>query len=516
MRLNARIIARELARHHNVEAYGMAEERLLLQRPELLERGRRDLESNHLYVGRCADLPQLVEVGAGIMLVLADSSPRLRWFRERCYVLVVGSDAEIASVFNEVQRCFLRYDLWEETLYNIVNDDASIQAMLDASAAILDGTLEVIDAGFHVLATTSAEMDDWTSGSRGVPGVPMSDPQGNLNPAAVRDFLAEREPMMGVTRPFSIEVSGVSTLNVNLLEGEEYLGCLTLISGGGQQCDRADMPVLAFLGALVRRAMHRLDITADTTRGSLRDSLKTLVCNGSLDALSLAALASEHGSYVCVKARPASRSACLPLAYVRNVIEASIPGAVAFEHEHGSVVAFIRLDGLAPEGERRHELTRRLEGLTGVINVRAGVSDHLLGLESARTYYLQASIALENGLALDPDSAVYHFQDYALQEMLLNSVGDLPVEAYYTPGMRRLFAHDATSPISYIETLERLLANNMNVTHTAQELYLHRSTLIERLARMREAMGGELDDPAYRLRIQLALAARRADAHIRG
>lgn len=516
MRLNARIIARELARRHDVETYGAAEERLLLQRPELLERGRRDLEPNHLYVGRCADLPQLAEVGAGAVLVMADSSPRLRWFRERCCVLVVGGDAEVAGVFNEVQRCFLRYDLWEETLYNIVNDDASIQAMLDASAAVLDGTLEVIDAGFRVLATTSAEMDDWTSGSDGAQGVPMSDPRGNLNPAAVRDFLAEREPMMGVTRPFSIEVSGVSTLNANLFEGEEYLGCLTLISRGGQRCDRADMPVLAFLGALVRRAMHRLDISADTTRGSLRDSLRTLVRNGSLDALSLAALASEHGSYVCVKARPASRSARLPLAYVRNVVEAAIPGTVAFEHERGSVVAFVRLDGLAPEGERRRELTRRLEELTGVINVRAGVSDHLLGLESARTYYLQASIALENGRALDPERAVYHFQDYALQEMLLNSVGDLPVEAYYTPGMRRLFAHDATSPVSYVETLERLLANNMNVTHTAQELYLHRSTLIERLAHMREAMGDELDDPACRLRIQLALAARRADAHIRG
>ena len=516
MKLNARIVARALSRGHDVEMFGQPEGRLLLRRPELLERGRCDLEPNHLYVGRCEDLPQLAEVGPGVVLVMTDVSPRLRWFRERCCVIMVKGMPEVAGVFNEVQRCFLRYDLWEETLYNIVNDDASIQAMLEASTQVLDGTLEVIDAGFRLLATTSAEVDDWTDDSRDAPGVPMSDAQGNLNPAAVRDFLAEHEPMMAVAEPFIIEVAGVSTLNVNLLEGEEYLGCLSLISQDGGQCDQADTPVLAFLGALVRRAMHRLDIQAGPGRGNLRDWLRTLVRNGTLDALSLASLASERGSYVCVKSRPASRTARLPLTYVRNVIEAAIPNTVAFEHERSCVVAFVRLEGLAPEGERRRELDRRLEELTGVVGIRAGVSDHLLGLESARTYYLQASIALDNGVALDPGQAVYRFQDYALQEMLLNSVGELPVEAYYTPGMRQLFAHDASSPVSYVNTLEHLLANNMNVTHTAQELYVHRSTLIERLGRIREAMGDELDDPACRLRIQLALAARRADAHIRG
>lgn len=510
MRLTAQIVARELARSHPVEVHGETGDTLSLLRPELLERGCRALDHNHLYVGRCEQLPQSPTVGTGCALVVVGSSPRLRWFRERCCVIEVrdGTDAEV--VFNEVQRTFLRYDLWEETLYNVVDDDASIQALLDASTHVLEGTLDVVDAGFRLLATTSgAEGDDERVS-------PVADEGGNISPGSVSAFLAEHEPMMRVEKPFIIEVAGVSNLNVNLLEGDEYLGCLTLIAPHGKTCDETDAPILVFLAAMVKRALARLDIRSDATKGSLKASLRTLVDSGTLDALSLSSLRAQRGSYVCVKVRPASRLTRLPLAYVRNVVSASLPDTIAFEHGQSCVVAFVRLDGLAPEGGRRRELVRRLEELTGVIGIKAGVSDHLLGLESARTYYLQASIALDNGTALAPERSVYLFQDLALPELLMNALGELPVEAYYTPGMRRLFEHDEHSAVSYVETLECLLRNNMNVTHAARELYLHRSTLIERLRHIREAMGGELDEADLRLRIQLALAARRLDERIRG
>lgn len=510
MRLTAQIVARALSRRHAVEVFGNPSTSLALQRPELLERRSQTLDRDRLYVGRCDQLPQRPAVSPGATLVMTDSSPRLRWFRERCCVIVVRGDADVEQVFNEVQRTYLRYDLWEETLYNVVSDDASIQAMLDASAEVLDGTLDVVDSGFRLLATTSADIDE--DGR----AVPLADQGGNISTEGVREFLAEHGPMMGVTEPFLAEVSGLSTLNANLFEDGKHLGCLTLVARRGDSCDEADAPVLAFLAAMIRRAMARLGIASEATKGSIGTSLATLVANGTLDALSLSSLRSHHGSYVCVKIRPSNRLMRLPLAYLRNVLMTSLPDVVAFEHERTCVIAFVRLDDLAPKGERRRELTRRLEELAGTVCIKAGVSDHLRGLESARTYYLQASIALDNGMALDPGHDIYHFQDFALPELLMNALGELPVEAYYTPGIRRIFEHDERSAVSYAETLECLLRNNMNVSHSARELYLHRSTLIERLGRIREAMGDELDDPGLRLRIQLALAARKLDARIRG
>ena len=488
MKLSVELVARELARTHRVRVHGTASRELTLHRPELLEPSACELIPHHLYVGRTDQLPQRVRIGADVALVVVGSSPRLRWFRERCSVLEVEEPCDLPAVFNEVQRLFQRYAHWEESLWEILDDDSSIQALLDASASVLDGSLDVLDANLRLLGQTISPDASRERAS-------IADEGGNLYPDSMNEFLSQHDLAMDVSTPFVMAVSGVSTLNANLLDNGTYLGCLTQI-------------VMALLAEMVLRALRRLDVTAEKTKGDLRRSLAALVAAEQLDALSLSALAAERGSYVCLKMRLNSRGRQLPLSYVRNLVEDNLPDTVAFVHQRSYVVAFSRLDGLAPEGERRAALERLLAPMTDSIGMRVGISDQLLGLESARTYYLQAGVALELGMALDPKGTVYRFQQYALPELIMNSLGELPVEAYYTPGLRRLLEHDGHSSVSYIDTLERYLSLNMNVSATARELYLHRSTLIERLSRIREDMGQELDDPKTRLRIQLLLEAR--------
>ncbi|WP_165443639.1 CdaR family transcriptional regulator [Olsenella sp. Marseille-P4559] len=168
----------------------------------------------------------------------------------------------------------------------------------------------------------------------------------------------------------------------------------------------------------------------------------------------------------------------------------------------------MRIDDLAPEGQRREKLVRRLLPLLTSMEMRAGMSDHVSSLLEAKAYFLQASIALENGSLIDPAAPpLYRFQDYALTEMVVNSVGKLPLEMFYTRGLRALLVHDSESGISYTKTLACFLAHNMNVTRTARALYIHRSTLIERLDRIRELLGEDLANPDVRLRLELIFKA---------
>lgn len=515
MRLNAEIVSRELARTYQLRSEGPAERELLLHRPELLEADARELLDNHLYVCRVEQLPQRTAIGENVAIVTIGSSPRLRVFRERCHVISIEGKGDLFEVFNQIQRLFQRYSHWKETLLTILTDDASIPAMLDASTQVLEGSLDVLDANLHLLGWTTSKEAERLAREGGYPLLPIADESGNLNPDSMSEFLAQHDLAMDVGTPFVMTVSGLSVLNANLLEHGTYLGCLSVMAPPGSSCDMADAPVVALLAEFVKRAMRRLDVSADKTKGSLRRSLSALVDGEKLDALSSSTLAAEGGSWVCLKMRLNKRGARLPLAYVRNLVEDNVPDTVAFIHQRSYVVAFVRLDGLAPEGERRHELERLLEPLTGSIGMRVGISDHLRGLESARTHYLQAGIALENGMAVSPEATIYRFQDYALPELIMNSLGELPAEAYYTPGLRKLFAHDEHSPVSYVDTLECYLSLNMSVSATARALYLHRSTLVERLGHIRDAMGSELDDSLTRLRIRIVLEATRFDRELR-
>ncbi|MGW7360286.1 PucR family transcriptional regulator [Streptomyces sp. NPDC054802] len=72
-----------------------------------------------------------------------------------------------------------------------------------------------------------------------------------------------------------------------------------------------------------------------------------------------------------------------------------------------------------------------------------------------------------------------------------------------------LRAHDATSKPPLLPTLETYLAHAGRKAETARELHLNRQTLYNRLARIGELLGTDLEDPETVLALSVALRARR-------
>ena len=60
---------------------------------------------------------------------------------------------------------------------------------------------------------------------------------------------------------------------------------------------------------------------------------------------------------------------------------------------------------------------------------------------------------------------------------------------------------------SLMETLRVYLDNNLSVTRTAAALYLHRSTLLDRLAHITQMLGRDLKDPDFCLTLGILLRA---------
>ncbi|MFG3283461.1 PucR family transcriptional regulator [Streptomyces sp. NPDC048111] len=72
-----------------------------------------------------------------------------------------------------------------------------------------------------------------------------------------------------------------------------------------------------------------------------------------------------------------------------------------------------------------------------------------------------------------------------------------------------LQAHDRASRPALLPTLETYLAHAGRKAETARELHLNRQTLYNRLARIADLLGTDLDDPQTVLALSLALRARR-------
>ena len=94
-------------------------------------------------------------------------------------------------------------------------------------------------------------------------------------------------------------------------------------------------------------------------------------------------------------------------------------------------------------------------------------------------------------------------------------MGNLPAEAFFSEQMQTLIKHDAAATASYLETLRVFLRNSMSYAQTASDLYIHRSTVVDRITRIKRELDVDLDDPDTRLELEILLKAMEIEAMVR-
>lgn len=91
----------------------------------------------------------------------------------------------------------------------------------------------------------------------------------------------------------------------------------------------------------------------------------------------------------------------------------------------------------------------------------------------------------------------------------LHNYDDSALAAFVDRAIGPLRTHDKRSKPPLLPTLQTYLAHAGRKAETARELHLNRQTLYNRLARISELLGTDLDDPQTVLALSLALRARR-------
>ena len=139
------------------------------------------------------------------------------------------------------------------------------------------------------------------------------------------------------------------------------------------------------------------------------------------------------------------------------------------------------------------------------VRVRAGIGGQHPGLHGVSRSYLEAQQAIDAGRKLRPDAAV-HGHDEVIPHLVLTQNPQL-AERFVTSSLGRLTDPRLRNRDQLIDTLEAYLGRG-SVKEAAAALNLHRHTVLYRLEKLRELLG-DLDAPATRLRLQLALDLRK-------
>ena len=124
----------------------------------------------------------------------------------------------------------------------------------------------------------------------------------------------------------------------------------------------------------------------------------------------------------------------------------------------------------------------------------------------------EASRAADIAASMGPDSPpALHFARLGALRLIFHLADNPELRAFQRDVLGPLEASDATRRSEFVRTLDAFLRAGGNHMRAARDLNVHRNTLIYRLERIQELLGGaDLEDPETRLNLQLALTIRAA------
>lgn len=164
------------------------------------------------------------------------------------------------------------------------------------------------------------------------------------------------------------------------------------------------------------------------------------------------------------------------------------------------------------------ELRAQLEARTPSGMVAAGVSRPVTGLSALREAYREAKDAVSIAHELGDLDKTTFYGDLKLYQLLL-ALKDRNLEQlqrFYRDTLKPLVEHDDRKQSDLVRTLTGFFDANGNLAKAAQDLDVHRNTLVYRLERISELTDLDLNDADNRLILHLALKIQRVLATLSG
>lgn len=398
--------------------------------------------------------------------------------------LLLDTDDE-NQVMNDIMDAFDHYNDWSDSLNRDLRQ-LSLQQILDASADILGSTLMLADASYYILAHTADEQafanDDAFQSVRLHGIMDISHIMNVERDSKIREH--RRHSYIQDTGGFSVCPSVR-----NLFTGGNHWGWLIRASSSHSP---GQMDVQDELGDILEQWMqlHQEQqsllelggVFLSILDGSYpsRDSV--------LFQLRLMGWQPQEEKWVYAIGG-GDKTLALP-----HKVEQLGAGVRGFVYEDCVVALF---HGTALERQRFHGHLTELLSKSGC---RCGVSTGFTDFFVLRAQYELAQAARDLG-----DGLLCFFENVTLPYAI--DILEKQCHSWlFHPALKLLFAYDRENNTEFYETLEHYLHQERSIARTAEEMGLHRNTLLYRIARIRELTQLNLENPEVRLHLLLSYA----------
>ncbi len=419
---------------------------------------------------------------------------------EAAEMLLISCAEKIAAdVLNCLQEVFDCCDEWDRQAAHLMAGQAGVGAILELTEDLLGNPLMVIGVDFTLVAETGTERLPKRARLFTEDGLNMEFMNALMQDKSYQNVAQTRESVL-----FPNYISGSRFMNRNLyVDGQlSYRLILT-------ECDKpitdGDICILEELAAHLEPLLAG-EMTA-ASNGDLEAVLEKIISDRTADYVQMSQRLSflgwsEDHLYLCMilqltylNQKQISTTALCQ--YIRN----QTPDSVSFLYQD-EVVTFFNLTRLGMDEETA---ASKFTYFIRDTYLKAGYSRVMQGHMNLRRQYVQAGIALDVGSRKNPYLWIHHFNQVVLTYMTEQITRRLPADMLCHEGLLRLVRYDEENHTEYVLTLKTYLREHMNATQAARELFIHRSTFLYRLDRIREILRSDLDDPEEIFYLELSL-----------
>ena len=139
--------------------------------------------------------------------------------------------------------------------------------------------------------------------------------------------------------------------------------------------------------------------------------------------------------------------------------------------------------------------------------VWVGVSDQVADISNLRISFRRAKAAVV--MAHNEDRPIQFFDKMGLYRLLYMVDDPLLLKSLSDDLLKPLLEYDAQHGGGYLETLESYLKNSGSIKAMADELFIHRNTILYRMANIKKLLGSTLEDSRERMMFEIACMIRK-------
>jgi purine catabolism regulator len=191
--------------------------------------------------------------------------------------------------------------------------------------------------------------------------------------------------------------------------------------------------------------------------------------------------------------------------------ERRVPTLVVPDDEAGQILICCAL-GPGKPARRGRRLARAIQDRLSIqfpqLPLRTGVGRSAEGARGLIQSIHEAGQALQLSKQIRGAEPVSYYGDMGLFRLLLPLQGTDDLRKFYDETLSALAAYDERQQTNLVETLAAYFAHHGNLSRTADALFVHRNTLLYRMERIAAIVGHDLDDPEFRLMLQVAFKVR--------